>query len=182
MTLDNGRAAVELSFKISLGLTAPSGEAFVLAGHLDRLVEFGGAKWIIDYKTTKTTLSEHYFAQFSPNNQITLYTAAGQVAFNTPTKGVLIDGIQVLVGAARFARAPAYRHESVVEEWMNELPYWLGRANAYATAGVWPMNDKACGNYGGCPFQRVCQMAPKMRLSFLTTNYAHKVWNPLENR
>jgi hypothetical protein len=180
--LASGKPAVELTFKFNLGIEAPSGESYMLSGHLDRVVMHGQKLWVIDYKTTGQTLSGKYFERYSPDNQVSLYHLAGKIGFAIPISGVMIDGVQLLVEAARFARAPAYRDEGMIEEWYKELPYWLNQARAFAEAGHWPANDKSCFAYGGCPFRNVCMLNPQMRGKYLLANYEKHVWNPAENR
>ena len=40
-------------------------------------------------------------------------------------------------------------------------------AESYAEADYWPMNDTACGMYGGCRFRGVCSKSPQVRERFL---------------
>ncbi|KKK65041.1 hypothetical protein LCGC14_2978120, partial [marine sediment metagenome] len=72
----DGRPAVELSFKIPLPLETPTGDHYLLCGHIDRLVRFLDQVWVLDYKTTSTTINASYFSKFSPHLQLSLYTMA----------------------------------------------------------------------------------------------------------
>ena len=58
--------AVELSFKLHTGIYSPTGEEFILCGHLDAVVEANGQLWILDHKTT-TRISEQFFDGFTPH-------------------------------------------------------------------------------------------------------------------
>jgi hypothetical protein len=140
--------------------------------------------FIIDRKTTKYQLEERWFSQFSPDNQMTLYSFSGKIVYQLPTQGVMIDGAQVLVNSTRFKRGFTHRTESQLNEWYTELGYWLDQAAFFAQAKFWPMNDKSCGNYGGCPFRGICDKAPEVREMFLNdpSKFITRSWNPLAIR
>lgn len=175
--LANGRPAVELTFKMELDFGP--GDGYMLSGHLDRLVEFGGLTYVLDNKTTKAQLSPYYYKRFSPDNQMSLYTLAGQVAFNTPARGVIIDAAQIAVGFTRFDRGIAYRRPTELEEWLKDLKILLRRAEEDARAGYWPMNDKSCVL---CPYNDVCSKEPSLRPVVLASNFVKLPWNPAATR
>lgn len=182
--LSNGKPAVELSFRLEMdwGPVSESARPYVLSGHLDRVVRFNDAYYVMDRKTSSTTISGHYFDGFSPDNQMSLYSFASRVIYQTPVRGVIIDAVQIAVGFSRFTRGFTFRTEAQIEEWLADTKVWLALAETYAAAGHWPMNDKSCGNYGGCVFRKVCSKSPEVRQRFLETDF-HKVeWNPLKPR
>lgn len=176
--LANGKPAVELSFQFNTSYSDPTGSPYLLCGHMDRVAEWNDQLWIMDRKTTKSTISTDFFAKFSPDNQFTLYTLAGKVAFDLQVKGIIVDGAQVAVTFSRFARGPVERHASTIDEWYRELGGWLQSAEQYALAQHWPMNDKSCGNYGGCPYRSICSKAPSMRAQWLKADFVRRTWDP----
>lgn len=188
--LANGKPAVELSFRMEMDFGpkhAPdflSGNAqpYVLSGHLDRVVLFQGAYYVMDRKTSSTTIGSYYFDQYDPDNQMSLYSMAARVIYNTPVRGVIIDAAQIAVGFSRFTRGFTFRTESQIEEWLGETKAWLQLAEGFAVAGHWPMNDKSCHQYGGCVFRKVCSKSPEVRHKFLETDFEKRPWNPLEPR
>jgi hypothetical protein len=190
--LANGKPAVELSFRFNLGTEARTGESFMYSGHLDRLVEQAdGSKWVVDRKTTKNTIGFGFFQSYSPDNQMSGYTLAGNVVLDIPVKGVIIDAVQITHGFSRFVRGNANRTPGLIEEWLNTTRFYIGTLfqlyaeSAQAGAGVdaYPMNDKACHNYGGCPFRdTVCSKDPAVREPFLKANFRVQKWDPLETR
>lgn len=173
--LADGTFASELTFKFGTTLYAPCGTEYTLHGKLDRLVDFGGDVFVLDNKTTKSTISNHYFKQFTPNNQITLYTLAGQIVFNAKVKGVIIDAAQLAVGFARFSRALIFRTQRSLDEYLKDLTFWLRAAEQYAEADHWPMNDTACDKFGGCPFREICAADPGVRDMYLKTSFERRV-------
>jgi hypothetical protein len=205
--LSNGAPAVELSFRFELGFGPKaadyrrcieadsagntyeegSRQPYLLAGHLDRIVEFNSQLLVMDRKTTTTTLGAHYFAQYEPNNQMTLYTLAGRTILNTPIRGVIIDAAQILLEKPNaFARGFTYRTDDQLSEWLDDLQFTLTIAEAYATAEHWPMNDTACDKYGGCRFREICTKSPNVRERFLASDFdklpEDQRWNPLKSR
>ncbi len=195
VVLANGKPAVELSFKMELDLKPPAitynldgvhaqiwDRPYVLCGHLDRVVEFTGGTYVMDRKTSSSTIGSAYFDQYSPDNQMSLYTMAAKVIYQTPVKGVIIDAVQIAVGFSRFSRGFTYRTDSEIEEWLVNTKSWLALAEGYATAGEWPMNDKACHHYGGCTFRKVCSKSPEVRQKFLESDFIKNPWNPLVPR
>lgn len=209
---ENGDAATELSFRFELDW-GPQSEAaktdvdhpdnglhyngvhiqvqhvqpYVLSGHLDRVVNFNDAILVMDRKTTTTTPSAYYFDQYSPNNQMSLYTIAGQVVLNTAIKGVIIDAAQVLLEKPNnYVRGFTFRTPDQSKEWLLDLKFWLNQAENYATVGYWPMNDTACDKFGGCRFRGVCSKDPAVRERFLEADFVklpqEERWNPLKPR
>lgn len=202
--LENGKPAVELSFKFELDWgpraatlnehNAPIGEdigaarqPYLLCGHLDRVVSFNDSLFVLDHKTTTTTPGPYFFNQFEPNNQMTLYTLASQVIIDSPVKGVIVEAAQILLDKPnRFVRGFTYRTQDQLDEWTYHLEYWLNQAEAYAEAGHWPMNDTACDKYGGCKFREVCSKSPHVRETYLKADFVklppESRWNPLKAR
>lgn len=182
LRLENGKPAVELSFRIQTEYHTSEGEQFVLCGHMDRLVEHAEDFYVSDRKTTKSTLDNRFFESFTPHNQFSGYTLAGKVVYKLPLKGLIVDAAQVAITFSRFERQIVSRHESQLEEWYKELGYWFGMAERYARENYWPMNDTACGNYGGCPFRPICNKTPGNREMWLRSGYVPRVWDPTQSR
>lgn len=200
LILANGKPAVELSFRMELdwgpaqaeiwdsqGHGAPKEhigwkQPYILCGHLDRVVEFGGQKYVMDRKTTGSSPTPHYFDGFAPDNQMSIYTLAARVQFSTPVAGVIIDAAQIAVGFTRFQRGFTHRTEAQLEEWLTDARFWFAQAEGFAERGHWPMNDKSCGMYGGCTFRKICSKSPEVRERFLESDFERRPWNPLESR
>lgn len=192
IVLASGKPALELSFRMELGTYTPGipdqngymkpGPQYILCGHLDRVVEFAGGNYVMDRKTASTTLGSYYFDQYSPDNQMSLYTVAAQVIYHTPVKGIIIDAAQIAVGFSRFARGFTYRTEAEINEWIDETRWWIKQAEQRAAEGYYPRNDKSCHQYGGCTFRKVCSKSPEVRQKFLESDYERRPWNPLEVR
>ena len=182
----DGVPAVELSFKI------PINDSLVLSGHMDRVVDYAGALYGMDQKTTGTTVTEYFFKQFKPNTQMSLYIFAGQVVLKEPMQGMIIDAAQIAVGFSRFSRGFTYRTVEELDEWydatIGRINYTQHQSESASSkdfiegARYFPQNPASCGNYGGCPFRSLCATTPRLREKVARSEYATKLWDPAVER
>lgn len=177
-----GKPQVELSFRFDSGLKTRKGETILLCGHLDRVAQMNGTRYVPDIKTTKSVPDARWFAQFSPHNQFTLYTFAGRVAFGEKIEGVIVDGVQVGVEFSRFQRYLVPRDEAQIEEWYRGLKELVAQMEHWAGEGFWPMNETACDKFGGCQFRPICSRSPGSRQRFLEAEFVKRIWDPLQVR
>lgn len=180
--LANGKPAVELSFRIPLEHLAPTGQSYILCGHLDRLVTFQEQYYVLDRKTSGHQIDDRFFQSFSPSNQMQIYHLGGQLVLQSPTRGIIIDGAQIAVSFTRFKRGIIQYTSAQNEEFYQELGVWFGLAASFAEANFWPKNEKSCSNYGGCPFLSICSKPPSIREDWLKAAFFQRVWNPLVAR
>lgn len=177
--LSDGRAAVEYSFSIDLD------DTYVYCGHIDRLVTYGDGDdiYVLDQKTTGSQITPRFFDGYSPDYQMTGYTWAGQIIFQMPVKGVVIDAAYIAVGFTAFGRQPVTRSARQLEEFREEVLHYIGLAKQCHETGYYPMNRTACGNYGGCEFRKVCSAVPGVRSNLLEGSYKKRDrWDPLARR
>lgn len=180
--LENGRPAVELSFRMELPYPATADTPYTLCGYIDKVVHYAESAYVLDRKTSKSTLSDYYFEQYSPDNQFSLYSAVTHALWKTKISGVLIDAAQIAVGFTEFKRGMAFRNEFVLEEWLSDTQWWIASARLCAETNHWPQNDKSCHKFSGCEFRKICRLAPKTRQPFLDTKFYIEHWNPLKPR
>lgn len=180
--LANGRPAVELSFRLELPLPSPDGEPYIACGHLDKVVEWQDGIYILDRKTTKGALGSFYFDQYSPNNQMSMYSMAGKAVLARDASGIIIDAVQIAVNFCRYARGLTNRTKGQIDEWMADTLFWIKMAERFAATKHWPLNDTACGYYGGCEFRGVCSKDSTVRTNFLQADFIKRVWDPLQSR
>lgn len=155
--LANGLPAVELSFEFDSGyFSTLSNEPISFIGKLDKIVTFNDEFYVKDVKTSAHEVGPRFFSQFTPDNQFSLYSIAAKTVFDFDVRGMICDGIQVGAGFSRFYRAPIVRTEDILDEWLEDSHWWLGQMERCVETASWPMNDKACGLYGGCEFRPVC--------------------------
>jgi hypothetical protein len=175
--LASGAPAVELSFRL------PVDNGIELVGHLDRLASFADNLYVMDQKTTGTTISARFFESFSPDSQMSLYTFAGEAVFGMPVKGVMIDAAQIAVGFTRFERGFTFRTKGQLNEWYDGALATIIRAQDATKEMNFPQNPTACGNFGGCQFRAVCARDPGVRKNFLAGDFTQGGgYDPLEKR
>jgi hypothetical protein len=185
----DGRPAVEVSFNFDLsevidGFKAPSGENYLLCGHLDKVVEWNNDYWIVDKKTTGHALDDNYFTQYAPDNQMTIYQIAGNIVLHKPVVGVMINAAQTLTETVpRFRRKPVTREPEHLVEWLTDFRMKLRENEEYVRQNYWPMRPKSCG-FGRmqCVFRPVCTAEPAARQEMLDNFYERRIWDPLEPR
>jgi hypothetical protein len=183
LILSNGKPAVELGFRLDTDLPSSlSGEYYQLCGYMDRIVTFNGAIYISDKKTTKHYLDDKYFAQYSPENQVTQYTAAGAIVLQMPVAGFFIDAAQVGVTFSRFERKIIPRATQHLEEWFTGTMFYIKQNETYVKENFWPMNESSCSLYGGCAFREICSLSPDLRQLHLDKLFYRRVWDPLTVR
>lgn len=185
----DGTPAVELPFAFDSGYrTFVTNESITFCGHLDRLARFAGKVVIPDVKTTGHALNPEWFKGFSPGNQFSMYLTAGRVAFKEPIQTLIIDGIQIGVGFARFQRGEVTRSVEQLDEWYEHTGHWLKQMELCADEGLergeaaWPQNDRSCDQYGGCEHRATCSRTPSARPAWLSANFTRRQWDPLARR
>ena len=168
--LSSGKPAVELSFMLEM---APN---IVYAGHLDRVVEYGGGLHWMDQKTTGKSLSQWFANTYTPDIQFTGYTWAGESILGSPFKGGIMDAAQIAVGFTRFQRFFIQRSASIIEEWLRDTKEIITRTQEYTRNHYFPMNREACFN---CGYRMLCSLNPRMRDHFIQTEYVQiSHWEP----
>jgi hypothetical protein len=176
--LSDGSAAVEHSFRL------PVDNGIVLAGHLDRLVDYAGKPYIQDQKTTGSTITARFFAGYNPDDQISgMYPFAGRSIFGLPIKGVMLDGAQIAVGFSRFERGFIFVDDGQLNEWYDDAMYTIERARTATAEGHFPRNRGSCHKFAGCEFREICSKSPHVREQFLKGSFEQRpTWDPLEVR
>ena len=177
LTLESGKAAAELSFSLDFG------DDLLWCGHLDAAVEYTGHPYVMDQKTSGTTITPRYFEQFNPNIQMGGYSWAGQQILGSPVKGVIIDAAQIAVGFTRFERSFIHYPTPLLNEWYDMTHLTIEDIRRSTREQEFRMNRTACSNYGGCQFRKVCQRIPEHRERVLRAEFKQAPrWDPLERR
>lgn len=166
------------------------GEEVLLCGHMDKIVDWKDRAtgdsmglWITDQKTSRYALDDRYFAQYSPNIQVSLYTLAGKAVFHKEVEGLIIDATQVLTGGSRFRRKEIYRDPEHLEEFMRDFHYYFRELERRVEENYFPMNPTACG-FGNmiCRYREVCSTSPAARQDVLNDFFTRRTWDPLQPR
>lgn len=185
----DGTEAIELSF------TVPLDDDVIICGHMDGLLDYGdGTIFVRERKTTKSALSAYYINTFSPDPQFSNYAMAARALYpHLKIQGIILDACQVGVTFSRYTRHQIKRTVEQSEEWLDTANFWIAQARemaekaleldeaGYDPVTAFPMNETACGKYGGCQFRAVCSRSPSVRHLYLK-DFDVQFWNPLEVR
>ena len=175
VVLDSGTPAIELDFEFDSGVTSIStSETISFIGKLDKIVRLGDDHYIKDIKTTSYALDPGFFKKFTPDNQFSLYPIAGKVCYNRPVRGLILDAVQVGATFSRFARGLVPRDEETLDEWILDAQISLRQMESCAIYAHWPMNDRSCGQFGGCEFRETCSLKPSLREQHIARNFKVK--------
>lgn len=180
--LDNGKPAVELSFRFEMDLDTPWGEPYALCGHLDRIAELDQGNYVLDRKTTQKAFQHEYIEKYKPSGQMMQYTAGAKVGFHADVKGVIIDACYLGTNLDEYGRFMAGYTKDQIAEWLENTKFYIKMAEQYHAANLWPQNFEACHVYAGCHFRDLCGRDPAVRPHFEKTMYEVRRWDPLQTR
>jgi len=158
--LPNGDPAIEVSFEFDVS------NDIVFCGHLDKIIRRDGDLYVVDPKTTKSTLTSYFFRQFDLSDQMALYSYVAKHILGSPIRGVIIDGIQVAVGFTAFQRSTAVYSLERLEEWLADTLWHIEQYD-----GQLHHRWTSCGLYGGCRMRSVCQQSPSLRPNYLAAEF-----------
>jgi len=174
-SMPNGEPCLEKRFEVPFGDT---GKRF--SGRIDKIVEFEGGLYLCDTKTTKASLSDMYFRNYQPNNQVYAYLWAARHILNLPVRGFIIDAVQTGVHFCRFNRAVFNVSNLSIDEWYADTVHSLGISEAYWDSQYYPANFTSCGNYGGCRYREACAHAKSQRHIFFGNDFKQEYHPDLE--
>lgn len=155
------------------------GVTFSISGWFDTMKRYAGTDhvYITDLKTSKNALNAHYFSQYKPNTQVSMYAFVGaRYMKGLNVQGVAIEAFQITPEGVRsgmriFDFTPAEH-----QEFEAELIESLSRVRQYHASGFWPKNRTACFL---CQFKGVCSLPPESRIPALQAGFERSRWNPL---
>jgi hypothetical protein len=179
-----GVPAVEWRFALPLPYNHPdTGEPLIYAGRTDAIMDFCGARYAEDDKTTKQ-LGARWSNQWELRSQFMGYAWAGR-ELGLGLQGTLVRGVSILKTKYETAQAIVNSPDWKIDEWIDHRDHLIQQAlDAYspriAGGGYWePALDDTCNEYGGCAFKSVCGIPPERRINWLNTNFEESTWNPL---
>lgn len=168
---------IEFSFAEPLDVLHPvTGDPILFAGRADMVADAFGGLFLYDEKTA-SQLGPSWLKQWEHRSQFTAYCWGLRGHGFRPT-GVVVRGVSILKYDYGTAQAITYRSDYEVERWKFETEAIVTRMIEAWRAGYWNYNlDHACGEYGGCAFQRPCKSPDPER--WLERDFRKRPWNPL---
>lgn len=165
-TMPDGSPALEVRFECPVGDTG-----WRFSGRIDRLVSLNGGLYIVDTKTTKTTLSQYYFKKYTLDVQVFAYLWACRHVLGLDVRGFVIDAMQTAVNFSRFDRQTFNVTATQVDEWYESMVADLVRVDGYHDAEHFPMNLNSCGGNYLCQFLEVCSKPKHIRGQWLAADF-----------
>lgn len=164
----NNAPALEVAFEIEI-----PGTGYSWKGIADRIAEDDEGIWVIDRKTTISTLTPTYFAQYDLDGQVDSYLWGFGEYLGVPLAGFLVEATQVGATLSRTTRYPVYRRGSQLNEWLENQKQWFRQAERYRAAGIWPYNDLDCRT---CMFKDICSRPSEMHAGMLDVDFEKKTY------
>jgi hypothetical protein len=179
ISLPGGQRGIEFSFAEPLEATHPeTGEPLIYVGRFDALVNYAGAVYGLDDKTT-SSLGASWPKQWDLRSQFTGYCWGASRA-GISIAGFLVRGISILKTKYETLQPITYRPQWMVDEWYEQVLRDLVRMEACWRAGYWDANlDHACTEFGGCIFRQICLTEPAKRDTWLETGFERRQWDPV---
>ena len=177
-----GKPLLEQHFTVPLGMKASTGEDYLLCGSWDEVVEDEDGQFILERKSTTTTLSDYYFLQFDPDVQIYTYDLVGSFMLpDNPLKGVVVEACQTVVGFSRFMRHEVFRTPEQRKRWLATLKYWIDRAEQDALNASWTLAMNCEASIFESAYKQVQRRTPSHWKSMLESEMERRpLWNPLQ--
>lgn len=178
--LPSGKAGIEFSFAEPLDFPHPeTGDPLLYVGRLDMVVNYNGATFGEDDKTT-SQLGASWPRQWDLRSQFTGY-CWGAKRGGLPLQGFLVRGVSILKSKYDTMQAITYRPQWMIDEWYEQLiERDLPSMVRMWESGKWGAAlDHACNEYGGCGFKQVCLAEPSNRINWLETSFERRRWDPV---
>lgn len=172
--------ATEQEFTLAL----PNGNNLI--GRIDKIIEWDGAVWGMDHKTT-SMLGDAYMRFHTPNLQFSGYTWAIQQLGYPKCQGVLVDAMLVAKGlleaSSRAKLVPlrrdfAYRSAGDIDEYLHTIKYIQNTIHLNEDFNVWIPNFDACTDYGECPYRKICKEPVEFREKIIASEFHVEHWDP----
>lgn len=151
-----GACALEFTGAIPLPIRHPeTGEPLLYSGRFDMLGEMAGGLYVVDDKTT-TQLGAAWSNNWRLRAQFTGYCWLAR-AYGYPVEGAVVRGISILKKSFGHAEVILSRPQFMLDQWHEQLIRDIKRMIHSWSTGLWDMAlDRACADYGGCPYLESC--------------------------
>ena len=161
-----------------------TGEVLTLGGIPDLPTQFAGQRYIVDNKFTTQWLNDHWAKKFRLGHQFRVYCAALEATTGESYDGAYVNAIyfgpppkspwnRIASSPNRLFGPFHYTEGHLQETW--EWAKGLTEAEAlYERLEIWPQNEQACGNFGGCQYLELCERAPAVRGALAQMKFRRK--------
>jgi len=160
-----------------------------LVGRIDKIIDWGGAIYVLDHKTT-SRLGYEYFYKIKPNIQFDGYIYAAKKLGYDKCDGVVLDALLVAKGLLTLsqlakltplARDISERTEKDLKKYLRNVRRIIDNIERGYSTGVWIENTEGCCDFGECPYRRLCKEDEDLHERIMTSEYRVEPWDPLES-
>jgi len=171
---ESGKILAEEKVTFDWPRLLPSGqvELIQVTGIPDIPALVAGEKCIVDWKCTKSYISDYWAMKFSKiGHQLRTYTALLRHRYGIEVTAARVDGIHMgknatnssFNGTRRRLFGPYRFTEAQLEETWEWYKSLMDVREFYEKEGVWPQNELACKDFGGCEYLYICQQPTKIQ-------------------
>lgn len=176
--------------KPEMGFVFPIGD-ILFGGRVDLPVEWNGALWIVEHKTT-TRLTAGYFDQYELDKQPTGYIIAAEECLGKPVQGCLINALEPWKDLIRptakskqpedhFLRHPITRSTMLKDRFKLNVQrivrdiQWCEENNEFQEAE----KKEVCQYYNRpCPYLQLCKYGENEKI--IANEFVVEEWKPFE--
>lgn len=155
-------------------------------GRLDKVVNYGGQRLVIEHKTTtaygKATGFLNSFTEgWDSDSQVKGYEFGGSMYFGTDQVWVDAALVHKTVHSA-FRFIPVAHQKPILLEFIRDTRNWVSRIHADAEANYFPKNENSCmGKFGPCTYLDICRTIPEPeKLEAPPVGYVVEQWLPFD--
>lgn len=179
VTLPGGKRGIEFLFVEPLDIPHPeTGEPLLYTGRMDMVVDFMGARFGLDDKTT-SQLGASWPKQWDLRSQFSGY-CWGAARNGIPLQGFLVRGVSILKTKYDTLQAITYRPQWMIDQWYEQTIRDVVRMVNCWDQGWWDYDlDSACSEYGGCQFRTICQTPAEGKINWLRTGFERRERDPV---
>jgi len=157
-----------------------------LMGRIDKIIEWDGAVYVMDHKTT-SRLGYEFFYKIKPNMQFDGYIwAARQLGYPT-CSGILLDALLVAKGLtipsqlARLqplARDLSVRTDDDLKRYITNVKSIIEDMYICYQTDDWYENTESCCDFIECPYRKICKEDPEIHERIIEMDYQIERWDP----
>lgn len=173
--------ATELPFAVPV-----NAGGFNLIGRIDKIVDWDGACYVMDHKTT-SRLGYEFFYKIKPNMQFDGYIwAARQLGYPT-CSGIVLDALLVAKGLIvpaqlaklqPLARDVSTRTNEDLDKYIHKICLIVNDIRKCYETDVWYENTESCCDFISCPYRTICKEDPSIHEKIAEMDYKVEVWSP----
>jgi hypothetical protein len=157
-----------------------------LIGRIDKIIDWEGAIYVMDHKTT-SRLGYEFFYKIKPNMQFDGYIYAARKLGYSACSGIVLDALLVAKGLVvpaqlsrltPLARDISTRSEQDMKRYVNNVSSILWDLERAYAMDTWYDNTESCCDFIECPYRKICKEDEDMHERIIEMDYKVEPWDP----